>query len=175
MSDGKINAALALLRGRSEVTDSKARAGVLAFVPSPNMAPRRAERRAATEKERYHGFRNDEERNRLSAFRERRRTLGGGPAQRPRRGRRVLLLRADHGRLLPPLVRRAARAARKCPLPRELRGSRSGRVPAVQALPAERGGSRRAPRRGHGESLPPDRNGRGDTGSRSSRRIRRHE
>src|SRR6266849_6620335 len=175
MSDGKINAAPSLLRGRSEVTDSKARAGVLAFVPSPNMAPRRAERRAATEKERYHGFRNDEERNRLSAFRERRRTLGGSPAQRPRRGRRVLLLRADHRRLLPPLVRRARRAARKCPLPRELRGGGKRRVPAVQALPAERGGSRGAPRRGRGEGLPPDRGGRGSAGSRGARRIRGHE
>src|SRR6266853_3209099 len=175
MSEGKINAGLALLRGRSEVTDSKARAGVLAFVPSPNMVPWRAPWRAATEKERYHGFRNDEERDRLPAFRGRRRTLGGSPAQGPRRGRRVLLLRADHRRLLPPLVRRAARPARKCPLPRELREGRSGRIPAVQALPAERGGSRRAPRRGRGEGLPPDRDGRGDAESRGPRRIRGHE
>src|SRR6266581_9105230 len=115
MSEGKINAALALLRGRSEVTYSKARAGVLAFVPSPNMAPWRAEWRAATEKERYHGIHNDDERHRLAAFRKRRRALGGSPAQGPRRGRRVLLLRAHHRRLLPPLVRRAAGAPRKCP------------------------------------------------------------
>src|SRR5712692_6404372 len=175
MSDGKINAALALLRGRPEVTDSKARAGVLAFVPPPNMAPWRAQWHAATEKERYHGFRNDEERDRLPAFRERRRTLGGSPAQRLRRGRRVLLLRADHRRLLPPLVRRAARAARKCPLPRELREGRSGRIPAVQALPAERGRPRRAPRRGRGEGLPPDRDVRGDAEPGRARRIRRNE
>src|SRR5437016_8452042 len=122
----------------TEVPDSKARAGVLAFVPSPNMAPWRAGRRAATKKERYHGFRDDQKRNRLTALRGRRRTLGGGPAQGPRRGRRVLLLRADHGRVLPPLVRSADRAARKRALPRELRGGRSGRVPAVQTLPAER-------------------------------------
>src|SRR6266853_5852839 len=175
MSEGKINAGLALLRGRSEVTDSKARAGVLAFVPSPNMAPWRAQWRAATEKERYHGIHDDEERNRLDALRKRCRALGGRAVQRRGSGRRVLLLRAHHRRLLPPLVRRAARAARECPLPRELRGGGKGRVPAVQALPAERGGSRRAPRGGRGESLPPDRSGRGDAESRGARRIREHE
>src|SRR5437016_10297460 len=125
----------------SHVADSKARAGVLAFVPSPNMAPWRAQWRAATEKERYHGIHNDEERNRLNALRKRCRALGGGPAQGPRGGRVVFLLRAQHRRLLPPLVRLAARAARECPLPRELRGGGKRRFPAVQALPAERGGS----------------------------------
>src|SRR6266853_6881590 len=175
MNDGKINAALTLLRGRTDAADSKARPGVLAFAPCPNMAPWRARWRAATEKERYHGIRNDEQRDRLPALRKRRRALGGSPAQRPRRGRRVLLLRADHRRLLPPLVCRAARAARKCPLPRELRAGRSGRVPAVQALPAERGGSRRAPRRRRGEGLPPDRDRRGDAESRGARRIRGDE
>src|SRR6266513_1529296 len=110
------------------------------------MAPWRAEWRAANEKERYHGIRNDEERDQLTAFRKRRRALGGSPAQGPRRGRRVLLLRAQHRRLLPPLMRLAARAARKCPLPRGLRGGRGGRVPRVPALPAERGGPRGAPR-----------------------------
>src|SRR5213596_4024179 len=161
MSDGKINGALVRPGGGPDASDSKARAGVLAFLPSPNMAPWRAEWRAATEKERYHGIRNDDERHRLAAFRKRRRALGGGPAQGPRRGRRVLLLRAHHRRLLPPLVRRAAGAPRKCPLPRGLRGGRGGRVPAVQSLPAERGSPRRAPRGGHGESLPPERDGRG--------------
>src|SRR5437870_2317058 len=46
--------------------DSKARAGVLAFLPSPKMAPWRAEWRAATGKERYHGIRNEDEKDRLA-------------------------------------------------------------------------------------------------------------
>src|SRR5438477_13090458 len=102
MNDGKINAALTLLRGRTDAADSKARPGVLAFVPCPNMAPWRARWRAATGKERYHGFHNDEERDRLAGFRERRRALGGRAAQRRGSGRRVLLLGAHHRRLLPP-------------------------------------------------------------------------
>src|ERR1041385_434290 len=130
---------------------------------------------APPQKERYHGTHHDEERTRLNAVRKRCRALGGRAAQRGGSGRRVLLLRAHPRRLLPPLVRRAARAARECPLPRELRGGGKRRVPAVQALPAERGGSRRAPRGGRGESLPPDRGGRGDAESRGARRIREHE
>src|SRR5258707_12694715 len=104
------------------------------------MAPWRAEGRAATEKERYDGLRNDEQRDTLTGVRKRRRALDGRAAQRRGSGRHVLLLRAHHRRLLPPLVRFAARAARKCPLPRELRGGGRRRVPAVQALPAERRG-----------------------------------
>src|SRR5437879_2448976 len=154
--------------------DSKARAGVLAFLPSPKMAPWRAEWRAATGKERYHGIRNEDERDRLAGFRKRRRALGGRAAQRRGSGRHVLLLGALHRRLLPSLVRRAARAARECPLPRELRGGGRRRVPAVQALPAERGGPRRAPRRRRGESLPPDRDGRGDAEPCGARRVRGH-
>src|SRR2546430_16544179 len=92
--------------------DSKARAGVLAFVPSLKMAPWRAQWRAAAEKERYHGIHNDEEGNRLNALRKRCRALGARAAQSRGSGRRVLLPGAQHRRPLPPLVRRGARAPR---------------------------------------------------------------
>src|SRR2546422_10187885 len=102
------------------------------------MAPWRAGRRAATKKERYHGFRDDQKRNRFTALRGRRRTLGGGPAQGRRRGRRVLLLRADHRRLLPPLVPTPARAQRTRPLHAARERRRPARVPSGSSPPPER-------------------------------------
>src|SRR5713226_3381226 len=110
------------------------------------MAPRRADRVAATEKERYHGFHGNKERAGCFAFFQRRGALGRRGATRSWRGGGFLLFRAHDGRLLPSVLRGASCAARKRPLPFELRRSGSGRVPPMQALPAERGRAQRATR-----------------------------
>src|ERR1019366_495731 len=87
---------------------------------------------------------------------ERGRALGCRGAARRRGRRRVLLLGADDRRILPAVVRVAACAARECGFPFDLRGCGTGRIPALQTVPAERGGARGAACGGGGERLPAD-------------------
>ncbi len=80
-------------------------------------------------------------------------------AQPRARGRRcVLLLRSHDRRVLPAVVRRALAAApRTCASTPTTGRSRSGRVSRLQALPARRARSRRAPRCRRRARVPVDR------------------
>ena len=98
-------------------------------------------------------------------FCNRGRALGGGGTARRGGGRRVLLLGADDGRVLPAIVRVAAGAARECCISFDLRGGGTGGIPAVQTLPAERGGACGTARGGGGQGVPCDRGADGRAGT----------
>ena len=81
--------------------------------------------------------RHDKTADRDAAFHHRCRALAGGGAARPQRRRRVLLRGADHGRLLPPELRRALGTARERLLPCGLCRCRARRLSRLQALPPQ--------------------------------------
>ena len=88
---------------------------------------------------------------------EQRSALGGAGRPQCRGGRHLLLLRSDHRRVLPSLLRRTAAAPGERAVPRHQGGSGAGRIPPLQAVPPRPSVARGTARRHRNGDLPPDR------------------
>ena len=151
---------------------SGARTGVLARAASTTMTAHGVSQEPRARKEWHHGSRGSEPPHAISRLHGRRRSMGGRPSPGSAGGRRLLLLGADDGCVLPPVLRRPARPARQRAISSDSAGGRGGGFPPVPAVPAGRAEPRAAARGGRGQGLPADRGGGDPAGSRCRSRRR---